>query len=249
MLRRALFIQLILFAPFVSLCTSQIPSFVDQSSSPDPLVPMIFQRQLQKDSRIRQFSVTVETRISILKPCPYLLVFRPKQYHYVDRVVLSRFEEFEKAARRDRPGNFLWNLDRAALASQIFLDGPRFTQGNYRLKFESIDIDMHPGCHVYRVDPIRQHHAGDGESHFRGRICVNPNDYTIVYFAGQFVPASQLHPPLVEFHNFEFESSWIERQQGLWLPDKVITNNSGPTRDAWYPDFEAETVFRDWTLL
>jgi hypothetical protein len=53
----------------------------------------------------------------------------------------------------------------------------------------------------------------------------------------------------VEFHNFEFESSRVELQQGLWLPDKVITNNSGPTRDARYPEFEAETVFRDWTPL
>lgn len=252
MLGRARFIQLILFTPFVSLCTaisSQIPSFVEQGSAPETLAPMIFQRQQQTDSRLRQFSVTVETLISILKPAPNLFVFRPKQYHYVDRLVLSQFEEFQKAAKSNRTGNPLWNLDRAALASQIFLGESGFTQDNYKLKFESIDRGRYPGCYVYGVDPVKKHHAGDSKSYFRGKIWVAPDDYTIIHFAGQSVPASQLHLPLVEFHNFEFESSWVEVQQDLWLPDKVITKNSGPTRDDFYPDFEAITTFSAWKLL
>ena len=252
MLGRARFIQLILFTPFANPCTafaSHIPSSVEQGSVFEILVPLIFQRQLQKDSRIRQFSVTVETHIRILKSAPYLLVVRHKHYHYVDAVALSRIEEFQEATKNDRPGNLLWNLDRAAFVSEIFLDGRRFTQDNYGLEFVETDRQKHPGCHVYRVNPIKKRHTRDGDSHFRGKIWVAPDDYTIVHFAGQYVPASHLHLPLAELHNFEFESSWVELQRGLWLPDKVITNNSGPAGDDLYPDFEAETIFRDWKLL
>jgi len=252
MLGRARFIQLILFTPFASLypaSTSQMPSSVDQGSVPETLVPLIFQRQLQKDSCIRQFSATVETQIRILKSAPYLLVFRPKQYHYVDRIAFSRIEEFHKAIKNDRPGNLLWDLDRAAFVSGILLNGRRFTQDNYRLKFVGTDRWKHPGCHVYRIDPIKKHRTRDDDSYFQGKIWVAPDDYTIVYFAGQYVPASHLRPSLVEFHNFEFESSWVELERGLWLPAKIITRNSGPTRDVSYPDFEAETIFRDWRLL
>jgi len=226
-----------------------MPRRDNQGSVPETLVPLIFQRQLQTNSCIRQYSVTVETHIRILKSAPYLFVLRRKQYHYVDRVALSRIDEFQEAAKSDRPGNLLWDLNRAAFVSEILLDGRRFTQENYRLKFVSIDRRNHPRCHVYQVDPIKKHSSRDDDSYFRGKIWVAPDDYTIVYFTGQYVPASHLHLSLVEFHNFEFESSWVELQQGLWLPAKVITNNSGPTRDDSYPEFEAETIFRDWKLL
>lgn len=245
MLGRGRFIQLILFAPFAS----HMPSSVDQGFVPETEVPLIFQRQLQKDSRIRQFSVTVETHIRILKSAPNLLVFRRKQYDYIDRVVFSRIEEFQKAAKNNMPGNLIWALNRAAFVSEIFLDEHRFTQDNYKLEFVETDRQKYPGCHLYRVYPIKKPHTRDGDSYFQGKIWVTPDDYTIVHFIGQYVPASQLHPPLVELHNFEFESTWAELQQGLWLPDKVITNNSGPARDDLYPDFEAETIFRDWKLL
>ncbi len=87
MLGRARFIQLILFTPFASLwsaSTTQMPRRDNQGSVPETLVPLIFQRQLQTNSCIRQYSVTVETHIRILKSAPYLFVLRRKQYHYVD---------------------------------------------------------------------------------------------------------------------------------------------------------------------
>ncbi|HTA60633.1 MAG TPA: hypothetical protein VK805_20940 [Candidatus Baltobacteraceae bacterium] len=242
MLGRAQFIQLILFTPLASLCGNQ-------GSVPETPVPLIFQRQLQNNIRIRQYSVTVETHIHILKSAPYLLVFRGKQYHFVDRVALSRIEEFQEATKNGRPGNILWSLNRAAFVSEIFLGGYKFTQDKYRLKFVSTDRWNHLECHVYQVDPIKKHHARGDDSYFQGKIWVHPDDCTIVHSTGLYVPASRLHFSLVEFHNFEFEFSWVELQQGLWLPAKVITNNSGLTRDDTYPEFEAITLFRDWTLL
>ncbi|HET7108201.1 MAG TPA: hypothetical protein VFI38_15415 [Candidatus Acidoferrum sp.] len=251
MLGRAQFIQLILFAPFASLgiaSASQMPSSVNQGSAPESLVSPIFQRQLQKNSYIRQYAATVETRIQMLKPARLLLVLHPKQYHYVDRIALSRIEEFQEAAKSNGPGTFPWHLNRAAFVSQLFLDGPRFTQDNYRLEFAETDQRKLPGCHVFQVYPINAHRTRTGDSYFQGKVWVTPDDYTIIHFAGRYVPASHLLW-LVEFHNFEFESSWVELQKGLWLPDSVITTNSGLTRDDLYPDFEAVTIFRDWKQI
>jgi hypothetical protein len=75
---------------------------------------------------------------------------------------------------------------------------------------------------------------------------VETAEYTIIRFKGQDVPANSVHFPLTVDDWFEFDSWRIKVAPHLWLPDRVISRNTGKNRDSFFPQFESETIYSDF---
>jgi hypothetical protein len=250
MLGTSSFIQLLVVALFGSVCAVAAQDVLSPFT-PELLCTnattraQIFKREEQVGAIIAGSTATVKTEIQISRD-PFLLVFHTTRLHFSDQVDFSQLVGANRRAKGERTGNLLWKFDPSGFADRAFLDPGRVTQDNYQLNFRNFEPCQDQTCCVYQVTPVqtaRSHQAGP---FFRGKIWVETEEYTILRFSGQYVPASSLHFPLTVDHWFEFESWRIKVAPHLWLPDRVVSRNTGKNRDSLFPKFESETIFSDF---
>ena len=250
MLGTSSFIKLLLLALFgsVSVVAAQdvsSPPTQESACSAETTRERIFKREGQVDIIIAANTATVKTEIQIFRD-PFLLVFHPTRLYFSDQIDFSQLSRANRRAKGERMGNLLWKFNPSGFADRAFLDQGRFTQAYYQLNLRDFGPCQDQTCCVYEVTPVqsaRRHQVGP---FFRGTIWVETGEYTIIRFKGQDAPANRVHFSLAVDHWFEFESTRIKVGPHLWLPDRVISRNTGKNRDSFFPKFESETIFSDF---
>jgi len=218
------------------------PSTLESLCKNDAAPALIFQREEQVEAIIAGYTATVKTNIQIPRN-PFLLVFHASLLHFSDQVDYLQPAQATRQTKGESTGNFLWRFNPSGFANRAFPDQGRFTQNYYQLNPGGLEPCQDQTCCVYQVTPVhtpRNHRKGP---FFLGTIWVETDDYTIIRFNGQYVPANHTHPPLIMDHWFDFQSSRIKVAPHLWLPDRVVSRNTGKNRDSFFPEFEAETIF------
>jgi len=205
----------------------------------------IFKREEQFVVLIAGSTANVKTEIRISRD-PLLFLFRTTRLHFSDQVDYSQPAGTNRRAKGERTGNFLWKFEPSGFADRAFLDPGRVTQDYYQLDFLNFEPCQDQTCCVYQITPTQTARGHQAGPLFSGTIWVETGEYTIIHFKGQHVPASCLHFPLTVNHWFEFESWRIKVAPHIWLPDRVISRNTGKNKDLFFPKFESETIFSDF---
>lgn len=246
-------------APYIKLLAVALIGSVSAVAAQDPTAPLtlesvcsnetaraqIFKREKQMDAIIAGNTATVKTEIQIFRD-PLLLVLHPTRLHLSEQVDFSQLSRADRRARGERTGNFLWKFNPSGLADRAFPDRGRFTQDYYQLDAQKFEPCQDQTCCVYQVTPVRSARGHHVSPFFLGTIWVETSEYTIIRFEGQDVPANAVHFLLIVDHWFEFDSRRVKVAPHLWLPDRVISRNTGKNRDSLFPEFESETIFSDF---
>lgn len=252
MLKTGFFIKLLVVALFGNVCALAAqdglsPLTLTSACTNKATRAQIFKRERQFDGLMAGATPNVKTEIRISRD-PFLLLFRATRLHFSERVDFSQPAGANRRSKGERAGNFLWKFEPSGFADRAFLDPGRVTQDYYQLSFLRFEPCDDQTCCVYQITPTqtaRNHQAGPL---FSGTIWVETDEYTIIHFKGQHVPASRLHFPLTINLWFEFESWRVKVAPHIWLPNRVISRNTGKDRDLFFPEFESETIFSDFKL-
>jgi hypothetical protein len=245
-------LRLLVIAQFVGVCgiaaqDALSPFSPESLCTNENTLAQIYKREEQVAASYAGSTATVRTEIHISKN-PLLLVFHAELLRFSEQVDFSQLAGANRRTKSERIGNLLWNFEPSGFADRVFLDRGRVTQDYYQLKFSNLEPCQEQTCCVFEVIPARtagRHRAGP---FFLGKIWVETGEYTIIRFKGQEVPASHLHFLLTIDHWFEFDSWRVKVAPHLWIPDCVLSRNSGKNRDWFFPKFASETKFSDFKI-
>jgi hypothetical protein len=227
--------------------TEELPAFPTQESActVELLQDLIPEREKEVGKTATGYQATIHTDIQIVKRNFLLLVFHPMEFHLQFLTILSGVSVAQKAAKDESVGKLLWQLSSRGLASYAFPENYAFISGSYELSFQGAASCQNKACCIYDASPVKQSGGYGGIPRFVGRIWVNLTDHTIVRFKGRLIPASHMNPLLVIYSHFQFDFTRFEVAPGVWLPEQIVSENTGRNRDWIYPEFRAVTRFYD----
>jgi len=242
---RICFMFLALLSCICSPVAGQRSGLPDQAApSPERVASKIFETERETNAQMKLFTASAKNRVEITKRSFWLLTFRLRQYDNIGQIDFSSGDSSLQTAKWNLPGNFLWGLFAAGLVSPTPIDPVDFEPATYVLKFEGIDQQDLPGCYIFAVSTTKK--AKRGSVHFLGRIWVNPEDSVIVQFQGYYSPSTKLNLTLSESIWFPIFIRRAEIFPHVWLPVKVILENSGKAKEPWFPEFRSVTTFSNF---
>ena len=212
------------------------------SAKADEIADRIFYREAKFVQDLTPYTPMVETYIQNFKGNDELGQVPTSDKYFLGRLVMNKgmrdvsFQQNTKSGvsliLQKLDGFYKMNYVALGFMQMIYIYG--FDKNNYDLKYIHQEFVGDVRTMVFDVSPKPKVKG----PHFRGRIWVEDQDYTIVRFNGTYEPQR-----LTNFF-FHFDSWRLNMRPGVWLPAFVYTEES----DAKYALFR-KLAMRSQTRL